>query len=103
MGLEDGLPRQTGRKPWKGGRMIKVSVRDLSISERRTTKRGFTLVELLVVIAIISVIAGFLIPTIMSARGKADIVKCQSNLRELQKLGMIYADSAGTRFYPMQR
>src|SRR2546422_7203039 len=71
--------------------MLKASVRD----------RGFTLVELLVVIAIISVIAGFLIPTLMSARGRADTVKCQSNLREIQKLGMIYADSAGTRFYPL--
>ncbi len=65
--------------------------------------RGFTLVELLVVIAIISVIAGFLIPTLMKARGRADEVKCQSNLRELQRLGMIYADSGGNRFYPMAR
>ena len=62
--------------------------------------RGFTLVELLVVIAIISVIAGFLIPTLMKARGKADIVKCQSNLREIQKLGMMFADTGGNRFYP---
>ncbi len=73
--------------------MLKKSVQD----------RGFTLVELLVVIAIISILAGFLIPTIMSARGKADIVKCQSNLREIQKLGMMYADSAGTRFYPLAK
>ena len=65
--------------------------------------RGFTLVELLVVIAIISVIAGFLIPTLMKARGKADEVKCQSNLRELQRLGMIYADSGGNRFYPLAK
>ena len=65
--------------------------------------RGFTLVELLVVIAIISVIAGFLIPTLMSARGRADQVKCQSNLREIQKLGMMFADSGGTRFYPLAR
>ncbi len=65
--------------------------------------RGFTLVELLVVIAIISVIAGVLIPTLMSARGRADEVACQSNLRELQKLGMIYADTSGTRFYPLAK
>ncbi len=65
--------------------------------------RGFTLVELLVVIAIISVIAGVLIPTLMSARGRADQVACQSNLRELQKLGMIYADSSGTRFFPLAK
>jgi prepilin-type N-terminal cleavage/methylation domain-containing protein len=88
---EVSLPRRRGWKAWKGGHMLKTSVRN----------RGFTLVELLVVIAIISILAGFLIPTIMKARGQADKAKCQSNLRELQKLGMIYADSAGTRFYPM--
>jgi prepilin-type N-terminal cleavage/methylation domain-containing protein len=64
---------------------------------------GFTLVELLVVIAIISVIAGFLIPTLMKARSKADLVACASNLREIQKLGMMYADSGSTRFYPLAR
>ena len=69
-------------------------------SQRRTA-RGFTLVELLVVIAIISVIAGFLIPTLMSARGRADQVRCQSNLREIQRLGMLYADVPGNRFYPI--
>ena len=66
----------------------------------RRAARGFTLVELLVVIAIISVIAGFLIPTLMKARGRADEVACQSNLREIQKLGMLYADTPGNRFYP---
>jgi len=70
---------------------------------RNVPSRGFTLVELLVVIAIISILAGFLIPTIMKARGRADEVRCQSNLRELQKLGMMYADGAGTRFYPLAK
>lgn len=69
----------------------------------RNRDRGFTLVELLVVIAIISILAGFLIPTIMSARGRADEVACQNNLREIQKMGMMYADSAGTRFYPIAK
>ena len=67
----------------------------------RRTDRGFTLVELLVVIAIISVIAGFLIPTLMKARGRADEVSCQNNLRELQRLGMLFADIPGNRFYPI--
>ena len=53
-----------------------------------------------ILIPVISVMAGFLIPTLMKARGKADIVKCQSNLREIQKLGMMYADTAGHRYYP---
>ena len=55
---------------------------------------GFTLVELLVVIAIISVIAGFLIPTLLKSRAEADKVACQNNLRELAKMGMLYFDDA---------
>jgi prepilin-type processing-associated H-X9-DG protein len=49
---------------------------------------------------VLPVLAGFLIPTLMRPRGKADVVRCQSNLREIQKLGMMYADTANHRFYP---
>lgn len=63
---------------------------------------GFTLVELLVVIAIISVIAGFLIPTLLKSRAEADKVACANNLRELAKMGMLYADG-GNRFFPHTR
>lgn len=89
------------------GRKVKEPVKsrkgEVFMLKTYRQERGFTLVELLVVIAIISVIAGVLIPTLMSARGRADLVACQSNLRELQKLGMIYADSSGTRFYPLAK
>lgn len=61
---------------------------------------GFTLVELLVVIAIISIIAGFLVPTLLRGRGEAYKVQCGNNLRELAKSAMIYADSSGKRFFP---
>ncbi|MBI4583391.1 MAG: prepilin-type N-terminal cleavage/methylation domain-containing protein [Planctomycetes bacterium] len=64
---------------------------------------GFTLVELLVVIAIISIIAGFLIPTLLRGRVEAYKVQCQNNLKEIAKLAMIYADSSGTRFFPHGR
>ncbi len=66
------------------------------------SSRGFTLVELLVVIAIISIIAGFLIPTLIRSRGEADKVACQNNLREISKMGMLYADT-GHRFFPYAR
>ena len=63
-------------------------------------QRGFTLVELLVVIAIISIIAGFLVPTLLRGRGEAYKVQCSNNLREIARLAMIYADASGKRFFP---
>lgn len=66
----------------------------------RRGAKGFTLVELLVVIAIISIIAGFLVPTLLRGRGEAYKVQCGNNLREIAKSAMIYADSSGKRFFP---
>lgn len=74
--------------------------------DRRTrpgASRGFTLVELLVVIAIISIIAGFLVPTLLRGRGEAYKVQCANNLREIAKSAMIYADSSGKRFFPFAK
>jgi len=61
---------------------------------------GFTLVELLVVIAIISIIAGFLVPTLLRGRAEALKVQCANNLKEVGKMAVIYADSAGKNFFP---
>jgi prepilin-type N-terminal cleavage/methylation domain-containing protein len=56
------------------------------------SRRGFTLVELLVVISIIAIIAGLVVPVLLSGRGKAYQVQCISNLRQLCGAASQFAD-----------
>ena len=65
----------------------------LILREHPIQPRGFTLIELLVVIAIIAILAALLLPTVSGAKAKANVARCQSNLREIDlALGMYAAD-----------
>jgi prepilin-type N-terminal cleavage/methylation domain-containing protein/prepilin-type processing-associated H-X9-DG protein len=69
---------------------------------RHRMGRGFTLIELLVVIAIIAILAAILFPVFAQARDKARSAGCLSNLQQIGKALMMYAqdyDEKSTWFF----
>ncbi len=61
---------------------------------------AFNIVELLVVIGIISILLGLLLPTLAIARDRAKRLECQSNLRQIGQLLLIYANNWHDYIYP---
>lgn len=65
-------------------------------------EKGFTLVELLVVIAVLGVLAGLIMPALMSARRQARMTACSSNLNQIGQAAHMYLNRYNDYFpaYP---
>jgi prepilin-type N-terminal cleavage/methylation domain-containing protein len=62
---------------------------------------GFSLIELLVVIGIIAILIGILMPTLSRVRQHAKQVACQSNMRQIGQLLLIYANTYDGYIFPL--
>jgi prepilin-type N-terminal cleavage/methylation domain-containing protein/prepilin-type processing-associated H-X9-DG protein len=75
--------------------------READIAMAKTLRHAFTLIELMVVIGIIAIMIAFLLPALANARKQAKLVACQSNLRQIGNLLLIYANENAGWIYPV--
>jgi len=72
----------------------------LPVAPTRPARSAFTLIELLVVIAIIAILAGMLLPALAKAKAKASAAACQSNVKSLAMMAILYAQDQDDRWAP---
>ncbi len=61
----------------------------------------FTLIELLIVIAIIAILAAMLLPALNNARERGKMIQCASNLNQIGKAELLYANDNGDFITPL--
>lgn len=66
--------------------------------QRQAHRTAFTLVELLVVVGIIAVLLGILIPVVARTKESGNEIKCRSNLSQIGKALMLYANDNKDHF-----
>jgi prepilin-type processing-associated H-X9-DG protein len=68
---------------------------------RRLHAAAFTLIELIVVIGIVTILIGLLMPALARVRQHAKQVTCQSNMRQVGQLLLVYANTYGGFIFPL--
>jgi prepilin-type N-terminal cleavage/methylation domain-containing protein/prepilin-type processing-associated H-X9-DG protein len=69
-------------------------------SSESSHQQGFTLVELLVVLGILATLIALLLPALAAARAQAQMIKCESNVRQLLIAVNGYAATFKGRYPP---
>lgn len=73
------------------------------VTHKKPKKAGFTLIELLVVIAIIALLLAIILPSIRLAAQITRQTVCQSNLRQLGIMALVYSEENDQMILPSAR